>query len=89
MRYLRGVTPAAFRADRRLRLAVERLLEIVGEAASALSEPTRAAIPYEWRGVRGLRNVIAHQYGSVDPDQLHRAVTNRLPDLVAAIRKAR
>lgn len=89
IRYLDGVGAAAFREDRRLRLAVERLLEIVGEAAGGLSEEARAGIPFDWRAVRGLRNVIAHQYGAIDPDQLHRVVKARLPALVAAIRKAR
>ena len=85
MEYLRGVSVAAFRQDRLLRLAIERLLEIIGEGAAGLSDATRARIPYDWRAVRGLRNVIAHQYGSIDPDQLHRVVVNRLPELVAAI----
>jgi uncharacterized protein with HEPN domain len=89
MRYLDGVGVSAFRKDRRLRLAIERLLEIVGEAAGGLSEEARASIPFDWRAVRGLRNVIAHQYGAIDPDQLHRVVRARLPALVAAIRKAR
>jgi uncharacterized protein with HEPN domain len=87
-RYLSEVSIASFRDDRRLRLAIERLLEIVGEAAGALSEGTRASIDYDWRAVRGLRDVLAHQYGSVDPDQLHRVVTNRLPDLVRKIEAA-
>lgn len=84
-RYLDGVTPKAFRDDRRLRLVTERLLEIIGEAASGLSEETRNAIDYDWRAVRGLRNILAHQYGAVDPDQIHRVVANRLPDLVARV----
>lgn len=88
MHYLRNVSMADFRSDRRLRLQIERLLEIVGEAASGLSEKRRAGIDYDWRGVRGLRNIIAHQYGSIDPDQIFRVVKNRLPELVAAIRNA-
>lgn len=88
MEYLRHVSMTDFRADRRLRLQIERLLEIVGEAASGLSEQRGASIDHDWRGVRGLRNVIAHQYGSIDPDQIFRVVKNRLPKLVAAIREA-
>lgn len=88
MLYLRDVPMADFRKDRKLRLQIERLLEIVGEAASGLSEKQRARIDYDWRGVRGLRNAIAHQYGSIDPEQIFRVVKRRLPDLVAAIQKA-
>lgn len=87
--FLEGVSPTRFRKDRQLCLAVERLLEIVGEAANGLSEDARRRVSYDWRGVRGLRNVIAHQYGAVDPDQLHAVVKRRLPELVAAIRRAK
>ena len=87
-RYMAGVSPAKFRADRRLRLTIERLLEIVGEAAGGLSDAARAEVEYDWRAVRGLRNVLTHQYGAVDPDLVHRVVTARLPALIAAIRRS-
>lgn len=84
--YMKGVSPRRFRDDRRLQLAIERLLEIIGEAAGGLSEEARVSIDYDWRGVRGLRNVLANQYGSVDPDQVHRVVVKRLPGLVEKVR---
>lgn len=39
------VTLEMFLSDRRLQLAVERALEIVGEAARGISEETRARAP--------------------------------------------
>lgn len=82
---LQGVSLAAFRRDRLRQLAIERLLGIVGEASRQLSQTARDKIPHDWDGLRGLRNVLAHQYGEVEPDQLHRIVKTRLAHLVKAI----
>ena len=50
----------AFRTDRVRQLAVERLLEIVGEAARAMSEAGRAGYPeVPWSDVVGLRTLLA------------------------------
>lgn len=46
-----------------IRLAVERQLEILGEAARRVSSQFREAHPeLPWREIVGLRNVISHDY---------------------------
>jgi len=48
--------------------AAERLLEILGEAATQVSPDTRALYPQvDWRGLGRLRIVLAHQYHRTDP----------------------
>lgn len=86
--YLAGVTEAAFLADRKLQLAIERLLEIVGEAAGNLSALAREAIPFDWAAVRGLRNILSHQYEGVNLDVVYRVATRRLPQLLELARTA-
>lgn len=86
--YLEGVSLQRFQADGALARATERLLEIVGEIEAQLSEAARAQIPIDWRAVRGMRNVLAHQYGRVDRAELYRAATRGLPDLVKKVRAA-
>ena len=88
LEYLKGVRRDRFLRDRKLQLITERLLEIVGEAAGSLSEDLRAKLDYDWRGVRGLRNVLAHQYGAVDPDLVWGVVRNRLPKLLGLVAQA-
>jgi uncharacterized protein with HEPN domain len=57
--------------DRVRRLAVERLLEIVGEAARALSEQARSGFPeIPWSDVVGLPTLVAHHYQRVDQSQV-------------------
>ena len=52
--------------DRRTQLAVERSLEIIGEAASKVSTSFRNAHPQiPWRQIIGQRNVLIHEYGEI------------------------
>lgn len=51
-----------------LMLALTRLLEIIGEAAKYVSEPTRALAPnIPWREIAGTRDRIAHGYFDINP----------------------
>ena len=69
--------------DRTRRLAVERLLEIIGEAARALSDEGRSHYPgVPWQDVVGLHTVLAHHYHRVDPNQVWTIATTEVPRLV-------
>lgn len=75
--------------DRVRRLAAERLLEIIGEAARALSHECRALYPeVPWSDVVGLRTVLAHHYHRVDPSQVWTIATTELPRLTTLLRQA-
>ena len=74
---------AAYRRDAMMRRAVERELEIMGEAAAHVSEAFRAArqgIP--WRSVVGLRNVLIHAYGEVDDARVWKVVVDHVPAMI-------
>ena len=61
----------AWDKDRLRQLAVERLLEIIGESANSLTDSFRAQYPdIAWRDIIGLRIVLAHHYHRVDPNQV-------------------
>ncbi|HEY1819718.1 MAG TPA: HepT-like ribonuclease domain-containing protein [Trebonia sp.] len=61
----------AWEKDRFRQLAVERLLEIIGESANSLTDGFRAQYPdIAWRDIIGLRIVLAHHYHRVDPNQV-------------------
>lgn len=64
-----------------LRDAVERRFEILGEALSRLRQSdmdTAARIAHQDRIV-GFRNVLAHEYDRVDPEQVWRIIEQDLP----------
>lgn len=72
--------------DRRLCLAIERCLEIVGEAAGKVSADCRSAHPeVPWQDIKNLRNVLAHEYGNIEHDVLRAAVSTEVPVLIAAL----
>ena len=60
------VTLEAYLLDRKLQLAVERAIEIIGEAARLVS-PTFKARHTEilWQQIVSQRNVLAHEYGEI------------------------
>jgi uncharacterized protein with HEPN domain len=71
-----------------LQLALVRLIEIIGEAATRVSKETRAACPIiPWDDVIGMRNKLIHGYDSVDLDILWDTVTDDLPPLIEELEK--
>jgi len=73
-------------ADTRTRYAIERALEIIGEAARRVSPQTRESHPeIPWPGIIGFRNVLAHEYGAIDYRRLYAVVAEGLPALIVAL----
>ena len=72
----RGFTIETIGGDRRTLLALERLMELIGEAARRVSDEFQRAHPeIAWRKIIGLRNVLAHEYGRIDHRRLFLAAT--------------
>jgi uncharacterized protein with HEPN domain len=64
-------------------LALERAIEIVGEAASKLPAPLKEKCPdLPGREMIGMRHRLAHAYFGRDLAILHEVATHRLPTLV-------
>ncbi len=75
-------------SDRKLNLALVRLLEIVGEAGARMTATERAEYPgIPWEGIIGLRNRLIHGYDNVDFDILWQIVTKDLPPLIESLEK--
>jgi len=75
-------------SKRVVRLALERLLEITGEAARNVSPRRRGrheTIP--WKGIIGLRNAIAHEYGEIDYQRIYTVATKGVPRLISTLEK--
>ena len=93
LRFTEGMDRADFLADLRTQRAVVMCLMIIGEAASRVvaEHPAfadaRPGIP--WRGIRGMRNRIAHGYFNVDLAVVWQTVQAELPPLVAQLSVAR
>ena len=67
--------------------AAERLLEIIGEAASNLSDAgMKEHAGVDWRSIARLRIVLAHHYHRTDPDLIWSYAIEQAPALESALR---
>jgi len=84
VRALTGRTFNDYLRDDDLRLAVERRIEIIGEAARRVSEAFQKAHPeIPWQKIVAQRNVLAHEYGEIQDDIMWQVATVSAPELVA------
>jgi uncharacterized protein with HEPN domain len=73
--------------DKKLCLAVERLFEIIGQAAKEVSEGFKKRYPgVPWAKIVGLRNVLAHEYGEVKDEKVYLVVEKDIPALVKQLK---
>jgi uncharacterized protein with HEPN domain len=72
--------------DELLRLALTKLVEIVGEAAKSISPEGRTAMPQvPWRAAARMRDRLVHHYFDINLDILWQTITEDLPQLLAAL----
>ncbi len=85
---IRGHTRADLDSDRKLNLALVRLVEIIGEAATRVSPEVRNAHPgIPWLDIIGMRNRIVHGYDQVDFDILWDVMELHLPPLITELQR--
>jgi uncharacterized protein with HEPN domain len=83
VKYVAGKDRAAFDADIVLQNAVMRWLGIVGEAASRITDQTRAEISeIPWRTVIAMRNILVHDYGRVSLDTTWEVTQRHAPEMI-------
>ncbi len=83
-----GMRLETFEADERTRLAVERLLKILTEAASRLGREASSLCPeVNWRDVRGFGNFLRHEYDQVLGKSVWATIQEDSPPLLLAVEK--
>lgn len=84
--FVQGRTLDEYVLDLMLRSAVERQIEIIGEAARRVSIEFQAAHPeIPWRPIQAQRHVLAHEYGEIKHDRLWRVATIHVPELIGRL----
>ena len=81
--FLQEVSLDTFLASQLLRSAVERQLEIIGEAlgTAAKDDDSLQEIITDLPRIVGLRNRLIHGYDSVDPELVWDVVKSKIPSL--------
>lgn len=64
----------------------------IGESVKALGQKTKStylsAYPeIPWKDIKGLRNIIAHEYANVDEEEIFNVVQNDLPKLLSVVKR--
>ena len=85
--FVSGVRAADYLRDRKLQLAVERAIEIIGEAARRVSDTVKSAHPeIPWQQMVAQRNVLAHEYGEIKQERIWLVATTQIPELVRSLK---
>ena len=86
--YVKETTQEEFTANTEKQDAVIRRIEIIGEAAGHLNEETRRAIPeLPIRKMRGMRNIVAHDYANVNLRIVWEVATIHVPEVGLILEK--
>jgi uncharacterized protein with HEPN domain len=85
--FTRNASYAEFAQDLLLRSAVERQLEIIGEALAQLAKvaPAIAAKVPDLPRIVAFRNILIHGYATLDREIVWRVVQENLPEFQAAL----
>ncbi|TRZ50580.1 DUF86 domain-containing protein [bacterium] len=86
--YLADQGEEAFTKDRKTQDAIIRNLEIIGEAAGKLPDQIQKGEPeIDWRKIKGLRNILIHEYFGINLPIVWDVVQNKLGPLESVCRR--
>lgn len=86
-RFILGCDADRFKTDSLIRSAVERQIEIVGEAARHVSKEFKDLHPQiPWRSIIAQRHVLAHEYGDINHQLLWRVASHHIPELIQLLK---
>jgi uncharacterized protein with HEPN domain len=84
-RYASGLDEQGFLLDDKTRDAIERNVQRISEAAVRLGAQAEELCPgIPWPDIRGIGNVLRHDYDRIDPHVIWRTVQQDLPPLQLA-----
>jgi uncharacterized protein with HEPN domain len=86
--YIEGLSFADFTNDDKTFDAVIRQLTVIGEAASHVPDEIASREPnIPWSVIRGMRNIVVHEYFGVDAGIIWKTVVRNIPELRSQVEK--
>jgi len=87
-KYTKNIDFTLFKDDTKTYEAVLHNLFIIGEAANKIPEELQNKHPdIDWRGIIGMRNIIAHGYFNIKQDIVWKTIQEDLPALLEKLKK--
>jgi len=88
LEFAAGRSRAALDEDRMLVLALVKAIEIIGEAASQISQPTRQRLTrIPWPAIVTMRHRLVHAYFDINLDTVWNTVIEDVPELLAELER--
>ena len=89
IRYTQGMSDfQAFCLNELVVDAVIRNVQIFGEAVRHIPDEVQARYPdVDWAGIRGMRNILVHQYGAVRLDVVWNVIQTDIPATLPRLRE--
>jgi uncharacterized protein with HEPN domain len=89
-RFLSGASFEEFAQNEEKIFAVEKAMEIIGEAVKNLPNSLRSQYPeIPWKNISGMRDKLVHEYWSTDVNILWRTAQQRVPELKVQVIRIR
>ena len=86
--FTEGIQFHEFEKDKMRKLAVERQLEVIGQAANKVSKETQNILKnIPWSNIIGLRNKLAHDYGEILAERIWIISRNYIQELLKELEK--
>lgn len=86
LEFANGITSHEFQTNDMLRSAIERKLEIIGEAANRIPEDYQESHPdISWRKVISQRNIVIHEYDEIREEIIWDIVTKHIQPLIDSL----
>ena len=86
--FTNGIQFHEFEKDKMRKLAVERQLEVIGQAASKISKETKNSFEnIPWGNIIGMRNKLAHDYGEILAERIWAISKGSLQELLKELEK--
>ena len=88
LQFIQDMTEEDFYADAKTKAAVEREIEIIGEALNRITKLNYDMLTRidNWREIIGFRNVIAHGYDVVEDEIVWESIKNDIPILLEQLK---
>ncbi|MDR3627063.1 MAG: DUF86 domain-containing protein [Ignavibacteriaceae bacterium] len=84
--YLLNVSLEEFLGNYLIQDAVIRRIEIIGEASARVSQESKKKYSHlPWKEMKGMRNLLIHEYDDINLDEVWNTVKNELPGLIKQI----
>ena len=81
-----GVSYEEYQKDLKLRLALVKLIENIGEASNSISSETQQRFgEVEWEVLNGIRNILVHEYFGIDYEIIWDSIRKNIPTLKVKI----